>query len=135
MRDLLATIASIIVILFCLSLLFVSEETQSEQDEAVTNANQLPLNQSGFPQVSQSTIFKRVQSVELKQGVLMFITIGKEGLKEHFLVLRDKNVVLVNSKSSSMPYNTIRFDYNANTLLVTIPSAFEVDILGSLTAN
>ncbi|WP_339734302.1 hypothetical protein [uncultured Gimesia sp.] len=135
MRDLLTTIASIIVILFCLSLLIVSGETQSKEEEVITNANQLGLNQGSLPRVSQSTIFKKVQTVKLKQGVLMFITIGKEGLKEHFLVLRDKNVVLVNSKSSSMPYNTIRFDYNANTLLVTIPSAFEIDMLESLTAN
>ncbi|QDV51259.1 hypothetical protein Enr17x_33140 [Gimesia fumaroli] len=135
MRDLLTTTAAVIVILFCLALLLVSGETELEQEEVITNANQLARYQSGLTGISQSTVFRKVQSVTLKQGVLMFVTIEKEGLKEHYFSIRDKNVVLVNNKSSSMPYNTIRFDSKANTLLVTIPTAFEVDLMGSLTAN
>lgn len=135
MRDLLTTIASIIVILFCLSLLIVNGEADLEQEEVVTNASQLASYQTEQLPGSRSTVFRKVQSVELENGVLMFTTIEKEGLKEHYFLIRDKNVVLVNNKSSSMPYNTIRFDSKANTLLVTIPTAFEVDLMESLTAK
>ncbi|QDT43127.1 hypothetical protein Pan241w_32250 [Gimesia alba] len=135
MRDLLTTVASIIVILFCLSLLMVSGEADLEQEEVVSNARQLASYRTEQLPVSRSTVFRKVQSVELENGVLMFTTIEKEGLKEHYFLIRDKNVVLVNNKTSSMPYNTIRFDSKANTLLVTIPTAFEIDMMESLTAK
>ena len=135
MRELLTTVASIMVILFCLSLLIVSGEAEQEKEEVSTNTNQLASYQTEQLPVNRSTVFRKVQSVELENGVLMFTTIEKEGLKEHYFLIRDKNVVLVNNKSSSMPYNTIRFDSKANTLLVTIPTTFEVNMMESLTAK
>lgn len=134
MRDLLTTVASIIIILFCFSLLIVNGESFSEQGQRRTNSNSLAGYRAEELPVSRSTIFRKVQSAKLENGVLMFTTIEKEGLKEHYFLIRDKNVVLVNNKTSSMPYNTIRFDSKANTLLITIPTTFKIDMMESLTA-
>lgn len=133
MRDLLTTISSMIVILFCLSVLLMSGETDSE--EPLDNTNQLASQQSNQPSTLRTTLFKKVQSVKLEHGVLMFVTFEKTGLKEHYFPIRDKNVVLVNSMTGDMPPNTIKFDYVASTLMVTIPKMFEIDLMESLTSS
>jgi len=133
MRDLLATISSMIVILICLSLLMMSGETDS--GESINNANLLASYQSKQPPAPRTTLFKKVQSVTLEQRVLVFITSEKTGLKEHYFLIHDKNVVLINSMTGDLPQDTIRFDYDCSTLLVTIPAVFNIDIMESLTSS
>ncbi len=95
MRDMLTTISSMILIVFCFSLLMVSEETESVPGESETAANQLPGYRSGQRPVNNFFLFKKVQSVRLKKGVLIFVTMENEGLKEHYFQIRNKNVVVV----------------------------------------
>lgn len=137
MKDMLTTTSSLIVILFCLSVLFLSDETHPDADGVV----ELPsrnnaLDASTKHPLAKTTYFNRVQSVRFKKGVLIFVTSGSEGLEEHFFLIRDKNVILVKASSGNMPVNSIKFDDDGhNTLVVTIPNTFDVDLLKEMTAQ
>lgn len=133
MKDLLTTASSIIIILFCVSLLFLSERNQFGDMELLTNEH--AESQTAKHPRAKTTLFSRVQSVKLKKGVLMFVTIGVDGLEEHFFLIRDKNVVLIKKNSGDMPGNSIKFDDDGhNTLLVTIPNTFDIDLMDAMTA-
>ena len=136
MKDMLTTSSSIIIILFCCSLLFLSDEAVTFQNEAefITNRNAKDYQKTTHP-LAKTTLFNRVQSVRIQKGVLMFVTSDQEGLKEHYFLIHDKNVVLINSMTGDLPQDTIRFDYDCSTLLVTIPAVFNIDIMESLTSS
>ncbi|MCA9016571.1 MAG: hypothetical protein KDA77_14660 [Planctomycetaceae bacterium] len=138
MREMLTTISSIIVILFCCSVLFLGEGARDylpePEAEPISSHNAKELNKVPHP-LAKTTLFHRVQSVRLHKGVLMFVTADQEGLKEHFFLIRDKNVILVKKDAGDMPPNSIKFDDDGhNTLLVTIPNTFEIDVLRELTS-
>ncbi|WP_145230395.1 hypothetical protein [Gimesia algae] len=132
MKDLLTTASSIIIILFCISLFFLSEGNQAGDRELLTN-DHAEFQSAKHPR-AKTTLFSRVQSVKLKKGVLMFVTICEDGLKEHFFLIRDKNVVLIKKNAGDMPGNSIKFDDDGhNTLLVTIPNTFDIDLMDAMT--
>lgn len=136
MKDLLTTASSIIIILFCVSLLFLGETRPSESGgrELLTN-DSAEFQAAKHPHAS-TILFSRVQSVRLKKGVLMFVSLDEDGLKEHFFLIRDKNVVLIKKNAGDMPPNSIKFDDDGyNTLLVTIPNTFDIDLLDAMTAT
>lgn len=136
MRDILTTVSSIIVILFCLSLLFVSEEIETDQQYKEEITNQNASYQNSQPPDNKSIVFNRVQSVELEHGILKFATFENEKFKQHFFKIRDKNVIFTRETDSGMPLHSIKFvDSGCNTLLVTIPPSFEVDIMKDLISN
>ncbi len=134
MRDLLTTISSIIVILFCLSLLIVSGETgEADSQEAKQISTRSMSSKSEESPVPRTTLYQKVQSVKFKNGVLIFVTLDQGGLKEHYFQIRDKNVVLCSNSDRDMPINSIKFtDDGSSTLQVTIPPAFEVDLLEAM---
>ncbi|WP_339726821.1 hypothetical protein [uncultured Gimesia sp.] len=136
MKDLLTTTSSVIVILFCISILFLvdNEETAlQEQDlEMISAHNGKEFLKAPHP-LAKTTLFHRVQSVRLKEGVLIFVTADQDGLKEHFFVIRDKNVILVKKDAGDMPPNSIKFASDGHgTLMVTIPNTFELDPMQDL---
>ncbi|MEQ8855910.1 hypothetical protein [Gimesia sp.] len=137
MKDMLTTTSSLIVILFCLSVLFLSEDPP----DATPGVVELPtrhnaLNAETKHPLAKTTFFHRVQSVRFKKGVLNFVTVGEEGLEDHFFLIRDKNVILVKAAGGNMPRNSLKFeDDGHNTLLVTIPNTFDVDLMKELTAQ
>lgn len=136
MRDMLTTISSMIVILFCLSLFFVGGEVESGLEQKEDRTDQYVRNQSGRQSVNDSLIFKRVQSVKLEQGVLKFVTLENEKLKEHYFQINGKNVIFTRDAESDMPLHSIKFsDKGSDTLLVTIPPSLEIDIMESLRSN
>lgn len=134
MRDMLTTISSIIVILFCLSLLIVSGETgEADGREAKQIESRSVSSQSENTPVSKTTLYQKVQSVKFKNGVLIFVTLEQGGLKQHYFQIRDKNVVLCSNTNRDMPINSIKFtDDGSSTLQITIPPAFEVDLLEAM---
>lgn len=139
MKDMLTTTSSLIVILFCLSVLFLTDEAPAP---TVTDAVMEPpnphnaLNASTKHPLAKTTYFYRVQSVRYRKGVLIFVTSDQEGLKEHFFLIRNKNVILVRASSTSMPRKSLKFeDDGHNTLLVTIPKTFDVDLMQEMTAQ
>jgi len=135
LKDLLTTASSVIIILFCLSLFFLGEGTGTNPENPDLITTQSAKYRSGIHPLAKTTLFKRVQSVRLKKGVLMFVTANEEGLQEHFFLIRDKNVVLIKKKATDMPQNSIKFeDDGHNTLLVTIPSSFDIDLLEAMTS-
>lgn len=134
MKDLLTTASSIIIILFCISLFFLSEGNRSDSGDRELLTNDHAEYQSAKHPRAKTTLFSRVQSVKLKKGVLMFVTMGEDGLREHFFLIRDKNVVLVKKNAGDMPGNSIKFDDDGhNTLLVTIPNTFDIDLMDAMT--
>tara|TARA_R110000850_G_scaffold121676_2_gene239571 strand:+ start:20743 stop:21195 length:453 start_codon:yes stop_codon:yes gene_type:complete len=135
-KDLLTTASSIIIILFCVSLFFLSEGNRSESGgPALLNKDSAEIQAGKHPR-AKTTLFSRVQSVKLKKGVLMFVSIGEDGLREHFFLIRDKNVVLVKKNAGDMPGNSIKFDDDGyNTLLVTIPNTFDIDLMDAMTTS
>ncbi|WP_417385808.1 hypothetical protein [Gimesia sp.] len=133
MKDLLTTASSIIIILFCVSLLLFSEGHQSTSGDLEVLASNAET-QAGKHPHARTTMFTRVQSVKLKKGVLMFVTMCDDGLKEHYFLIRDKNVVLIKKNAGDMPGNAIKFDDDGyNTLLVTIPNTFDIDLMDAMT--
>lgn len=138
MKDTLTSISSIIVILFCISALFlvdIEESSLQEQEtETISARNGRDYLKPRHP-LAKTTLFHRVQSVRVDKGVLVFVTADQTGLKEHFLVLRDKNVILIKKDAGDMPHNSIKFDDDGHsTLKVTIPNAFDIDLLHELTS-
>tara|TARA_R110002111_G_scaffold247140_5_gene310241 strand:+ start:53606 stop:54019 length:414 start_codon:yes stop_codon:yes gene_type:complete len=135
LKDLLTTTSSTLIILFCFSLFFLGEEPGSDREGPALISHHIKNHKSGTHPLAKTTLFQKVQSVRLKKGVLMFVTSDEEGLKEHFFLIRDKNVVLIKKKASDMPLNSIKFeDDGHNTLLVTIPNSFEIDLLEEMTS-
>ena len=135
MKDLLTTVASAIVIVFCVSVLFLSEEADPIEEEAemLTHKNAAELNQPPFP-LAKTTLYHRVQSVRVVKGVLHFVTADKEGLKDHYFLLRDKNVILVQEDAVHIPHNAIQFeDDGYHTIKVTIPTTFGLNLMHDLT--
>ncbi|MDF1745584.1 MAG: hypothetical protein P1V19_17930 [Gimesia sp.] len=136
MKDLLTTVASIIIILFCFSLLFLCEREGAHPVKAaqLTNPNTEVLKGQAPP--VKSTLFTRVQSAKVKKGVLMFVTIDHEKLQEHYFLIRDKNVILLKSSRSDMPSKSIKFEDAGNgTMRVTISDTIDIDLMKELTAN
>lgn len=136
MKDMLTTSSSIIIILFCCSLLFLSDEAVTFQNEAefITNRNAKDYQKTTHP-LAKTTLFNRVQSVRIQKGVLMFVTSDQEGLKEHYFLIRDKNVILIKEKAADMPHNSIKFeDDGYNTLRVTIPDRFNINLMEEMTS-
>ena len=136
MKDFLTSTSSIIVILFCFSLLLLDEVpgTISEEPKHVTD--QSAEFKSGVYPIARTTLFTRVQSVKLQKGVLMFVSLDPDGLKEHYFLIRDKNVVLIKKSNSDMPLNSIRFeDDGHSTMRVTIPDTFDIDLLEEMTRS
>jgi hypothetical protein len=136
MKDLLTTTSSIIVILFCCCVLFLGDDADqhlSEPDpEMITARNHKKFLKARHP-LAKTTLFRRVQSVRLKDGVLMFVTADQNGLKEHFFIIRDKNVILVKKDADDMPPDSIKFDADGHGgIQVTIPNTFELDPLQDL---
>lgn len=130
MKDMLTTTASIVIILFCFSLLFLVEDPGASREDPALISHRIASHQSGTHPFAKTTLFQKVQSVRLEKGVLMFVTSSEEGLAEHFFLIRDKNVILIKKKDSEMPLNSIKFeDDGHNTLLVTIPNSFDIDLL------
>ncbi|QDU51679.1 hypothetical protein [Gimesia panareensis] len=137
MKDMLTTTSSLIVILFCLSILFLSDNRYSDSEvvQELPNRHNALSADTKHPRAS-TTMFRRVQSVRVKKGVLIFVTSCEEGLKEHYFLIRDKHVILVKSSTGEMPHNTLKFDDDGhNTLLVTIPHTFDVDLMKEMTAQ
>lgn len=136
MKDMLTTTSSIIIILFCCSLLFLSDDAATSQEEPgmLTNRNASEYRKTPHP-LAKTTLFKRVQSVRMQKGVLMFVTSDQEGLKEHYFLIRDKNVILIKEKAVDMPHNSIKFeDDGYNTLRVTIPDRFKINLMEEMTS-
>ncbi len=84
MRELITTASSLIIILCCLCSFLVTEEPEASHDvpERISNLNGELLQSE---KVGVKTIlFKKVQSVKIKNGVLIFVTLQDEGgLREH----------------------------------------------------
>ncbi len=136
MKDLLTTAASIIVILFCISLLFLSEGEESYSEESAPTTNQNAVVQSGFAPAAQTTLFTRVQSVKVRHGVLMFAAIEEGNVKEYYFLLRDKNVILIKESNSEMPVNSILFKKEEDgTMRVIIPDTLDIDLMQELAGN
>lgn len=131
MRDLLTTVASMIVILFFLSMLLMGEERFEKRTANPSSKTRLDQEQNKPAQ--QAHTFHKVQSVKLERDVLKFVTLEQEGLKEHYFLIRDKNVILVNHPAGKMSINTLRFEIEGNLMRITIPPAYEIDFMESLT--
>ncbi|WP_298868652.1 hypothetical protein [uncultured Gimesia sp.] len=136
MKDLLTTAASIIIILFCFSLLFLSEREGTHPVATAQLTNPNTEVQNGHAPPVKSTLFTRVQSVKVQKGVLMFVTIEHEKLQEHYFLIRDKNVILVKTSRSDMPSQSIKFEDAGNgTMRVMISDTIDIDLMKELTAN
>ena len=136
MREFVTTISSLIIIVCCFCSFLPSEESdvdQSRQDQFSGASGKFI--QDDKP-VSRSKLFKKVQAVKMKQGVLMFVTLEEEGgLREHYFQIRDRNVILCNLGDAKMPLDSIKFEEDgANTIIVTIPPMYDVDLLEALTS-
>ncbi len=130
MRDLLTTMSSMIIILFCLSLLFVGGENETDADQKVNRIHQNAGDLRGSQSVNDSLVFHRVQSVKLEEGILRFVTFKDEKIKEHYFPIGDKNVVFSRESDSDMPLHSIKFvDRGRNTLVLTIPPSLEIDMM------
>lgn len=136
MKDLLTTTSSVIVILFCCSVLFLEDDAEKglqEQDVDMITARNGEEFLKAPHLLAKTTLFHRVQSVRLENGVLMFVTLEQERAKEHYFVVRDKNVILVKQDVGDMPSNSIKFyDDGRSRIEVTIPNTFEFDPLREL---
>lgn len=136
MKDMLTTTSSIIVILFCLTALFLSDEAEPALNHpGMITKPESSMNSTKYP-LAKTTYFHHVLSVSVQKGVLQFVTQGKTGRMEHFFLIRDKNVILIKKSAVDMPKDSIKFDDDGhNTLLVTIPTTFEIDLMHDLTAT
>lgn len=131
MKELLTTVSSLLVILFSLSVLFLAEESETLPDAPSEQITSL----SNRPPQKKTMIFHRVQGVKVKNGILIFITLEKEGLKDHYFSLRGKNVFLSQSPTSVMPINSIQFEEEGeNSLRITFSPNLEIDLMEELTA-
>lgn len=136
MKDMLTTFSSVIIILFCFSLFYLGDEVETNQETSAAAKDQTASFQHGQHPLAKTTVFTRVQSVKLKKGILMFVTADPDGLKEHFFLIRDKNVILAKKPAIGMPRNSIKFDDDGhNTLLVTIPDSFDIDLLTAMSSD
>ena len=136
MKDLLTTAASLIIILFCFSLLFQSEGMENVPEEAAQLAMHNSEIQSGFSPPVKSTLFNRVQSVKVRKGVLMFANLEQGKLKEHYFLIRDKNVILTKEPDGNMPHHTIKFeDDGKSAMRVTISTSLDIDLLEEMASN
>ncbi|WP_144984568.1 hypothetical protein [Gimesia aquarii] len=136
MKDMLTTFSSIIIILFCFSLFYVSDEAETNKEKSAALREHNARFQHGQHPLAKTKMFTRVQSVSLKKGILMFVTSDPDGLNEHFFLLRDKNVILAKKPAIGMPRNSIKFeDDGHNTLVVTIPDSFDIDLLTAMSSD
>ncbi|QDT88582.1 hypothetical protein [Gimesia algae] len=129
MKDYLSTISSIFVILFSLSVLFLADgpDVQSGEQKQTLTA---PLNQ--IPQ-KKTMLFNKIQGVRVRDGVLIFVTLGRDGLKDHYYSLRGKHVILCKSPSSQMPFKSIEFQESSlNSLQITLSADLDIDLKESL---
>jgi len=85
--------------------------------------------QSGISPPVKSTFFIRVQSVKVQNGVLMFTNLDQGKLKEHYFLIRDKNVILTKESKSNMPPHSIKFEDEHSTMRVTISASLGIDLL------
>ncbi|QDT91777.1 hypothetical protein [Gimesia algae] len=136
MREMITTISSLIIIACCFCSFLASEEPDAGQNISGQISDlkvNSPQNEKPF---SSSKLFKKVQAVELKDGVLVFVTIQEEGgLREHYFQVRNKNVILCNRGDVNMPLNSIKFeDDGSNTIIITIPPRYEVDLMEAMTS-
>ena len=136
MRELITMISSLIIILCCLSSFLVTEEPEASHGvpERISSLNGGTLHSQKVGE--KSRLFKKVQSVEIKNGVLIFVTLQDEGgLREHYFQIRNKNIILCNHGDATMPHNSIKFEMDdSNTTVVTIPPAYEVDYIEAMTS-
>ncbi|QDU50792.1 hypothetical protein [Gimesia panareensis] len=131
MKELLTTVSSLLVILFSLSVLFLAEESETIPDAPSEQITSL----SSRPPQKKTVIFNRVQGVKVKHGILIFITLEKEGLKDHYFSLRGKNVFLSQAPTSVMPINSIQFEEEGeNSLRITFSPNLDIDLMEELTA-
>ncbi|WP_417377798.1 hypothetical protein [Gimesia sp.] len=136
MREFITTVSSLIIIACCFCSFLTPEEPVVGQSNPEQSTN-LKMNCIQSEKlVSRSKLFKKVQSVEMKEGVLMFITLQeKGGLREHYFQMRGKNVILCNRGDDKMPLNSIKFEEDgSNTIIVTIPPMYEVNLMEAMTA-
>ena len=136
MKDLLTTTSSVIVVLFCCSVLFLEEDrgtsSQEQEFDSITSRNGEEFLKAPHP-LAKTTLFHRVQSVRLENGILKFVTLDQDRIKEHYFVVRDKNVILVKQEAGDIPYNAIKFyDDGYHRIEVTIPNTFELDPMQDL---
>lgn len=135
MRECITTISSLIIIACCFCSLLSSEELDVIQSSQSQNSDfDGQVSQCEKP-VSRSKLFKRVLAVNVKNEVLMFVTLEEEGgLREHYFQLRNRNVILCNQGDMKMPLDSIKFaEDGANTIIVSIPPGHEVDLMEALT--
>ncbi len=136
MRNLLSNISSLIVILFCVSILIVSEDSGPDTNEMIDDTKNIPGAQSERSMTPRTMIFKRVQSVKISKGVLIFTTFENKKFKSHYFKIRDKNVIFVRDEDSDMPVYSIKFtDSGCNALVVTIPNSLKIDLLEQMKAT
>lgn len=132
MKELLTTISSLLVILFSLSVLFLAEDESETIPEA---PSEQMASLSHRPPQKKTVIFNRVQGVKVKNGILIFITLEKEGLKDHYFSLRGKNVFLSQASTAVMPINSIQFEEEGeNSLRITFSPNLDIDLMEELTA-
>ncbi|WP_417382870.1 hypothetical protein [Gimesia sp.] len=129
MRDFLSTISSIFVILFSLSLLFLTDEPDVESGaQKKTFATHLK-----HPPANKTMIFNKVQGVKVRDGVLVFVTLEEGGLKDYYFSLRGKNVILCQSPNSQMPLKSIEFEESSlNGLRITLSAGLDINLQETL---
>ncbi|MCH9655614.1 MAG: hypothetical protein K0U86_06580 [Planctomycetes bacterium] len=136
MRDLLITTLSILIILFCISLLVVSGESESNTNEMLDDAKTVPGAQRDTLMTPKTILFTKIQSVKIRKGILIFVTFENLKLKSHYFQIRDKNVIIVRNNDSDMPLYSIKFtDNGCNTLVVTISDTLDIDLLEEMSAS
>lgn len=125
MKDLLSTTSSLFIILFSLSLLFLTEEPNVESGEQKKTI----ATQRKHPPENKTTTFGRVQSVTVRDGVLIFVAFEKDGLKEYYFSLRGKNVILCQSPTSQMPPKSIQFEESdTGSLRITLSASLDINL-------
>lgn len=131
MKDFLTTLSSIVVILFGLSVLFLTDKTDAEpvkQSQTVKQTEAIPELSNTAPQ-KRKMIFLKVQGVNVKNGVLHFVTLESYGLKDHFISLRGKNVILSQSPTSQLPVQSIQFEENGpHSLRISISTTLDFNL-------
>ncbi|MCH9653914.1 MAG: hypothetical protein K0U86_13110 [Planctomycetes bacterium] len=136
MKDLLTSTSSIIVILFCFSLLLLDEVPETVSVEPTHMTDHSAGFKSGMYPKARTTLFSRIQSVKVRNGVLMFVSLEPDGLQEHYFLIRDKNVILIKKTNSVMPADSIKFeDDGRSTMLVTISASLDIDLLEEMSRN
>ena len=131
MKDLLTTISSIFVILFSLSVLFLAEPTDAKTGVATEQEHDISDQPLGKP----SLLFTRVQGAKIKNGVLIFMTLEEDGLKDHYFPLRGRNVVLSQTPDKQLPVSSIQFtEETENCLRINISPSIQINLLEELTA-